>query len=86
MLGKSHHLGCFFVGQVLKVGDFAIWNHHEVPWVVREQIQNGVHPLAASDNECFLIALLRQINEGVTGWLGVMHTTLDDVIQPVRCP
>ncbi|MCO5556197.1 hypothetical protein L7F22_009742 [Adiantum nelumboides] len=87
--GERHQLGGLGVGEVLQLRDVPVGQHHQVPRVVRVQVQQREHLVAAGDDEVVRVRV-RRVAQGVppgdpaeraAGVGGVL-----DVGEPVRGP
>ena len=87
LLYESHQFGGLRVGEVFQFRYPAVRHHHQMPRVVRIQVQYRVDQVPAGDNQSVLIRQGRDIGEWLIGLRRITAGRgLHNVTHPVRGP
>ena len=87
LLDERHQLRALGIGQVLELGHPPVGHHHQMPGVVRVEVEHGVDEFAAGDHQAFLVGQLRDVGERLVGFVVVaLHRRFGQIRHPVRRP
>src|SRR5882757_2904466 len=86
LLREGHQLGALRDGEVLELGHPAVGHHHQVPGVVRVEVQHRVDELAAGDHQPVLVRHVGDVGERFGRLRRSGLDRIGDVVHPVRRP
>src|SRR3984885_286890 len=63
LLDERHQLAAFRLGQILELRKPAVWHHHQMPRVVRVEVEHGVDQFTAGHDQTVFVGQLRDVAE-----------------------
>jgi hypothetical protein len=63
LLDERHQLAAFRLGEILELRKPAVWHHHQMPRVVRVEVEHGVDQFAAGHDQTVFVGQLRDVGE-----------------------